>query len=129
MTVVIRKVGKGEYAYVVHREGHKVIHKYLGSVKNPEVRAKIRQMKEAEKVPSQFRAFFWDVDIGRIKVKKHSKYIIERILEYGNMDSIYWLQQVFPAQTILGVIGESRKVSEKSKNLWKTWFGATDNYA
>ena len=129
MSVILRRIGNGEYAYMVHREGGKVIHKYLGSVKDPKIQAEIQHMKEASMVPARFRAFFWDVDVKRIKVKKHSRYIIERILEYGNMDSIYWLQRVFSAQAILDVIRESRKISEQSKNLWKTWFGPGDNYA
>ena len=129
MSLITRKKGKGEYAYTVRREGRKVIHKYIGSVKNPEVRDKIQHIKEASMLPVRFRALFWDVDIERIRVKKHARFIIERILEYGNMDSIYWLQRVFSAQTILDVMGESRKISRKSRNLWEAWFGGGGNYA
>ncbi|MGO9014414.1 MAG: DUF6922 domain-containing protein [Dissulfurispiraceae bacterium] len=127
MSVITRRIGKGEYAYTVHREGAKVIHKYMGSIKNPAVMAQLQKIKEVNMVPERFHALFWDVDIKRIQIKKHAVYIIERILEYGNLDSIYWLQRVFSAQTILDVLETSRLISQKSKNLWESWFGGGEH--
>jgi bacterioferritin (cytochrome b1) len=129
MSVITRKIGNGEYAYLVRREGDRVIHTYLGSVRKPEVIAKLRQSREASMIPDRFRALFWDVDIERIQIKKHARYIIERILEYGDLDSIYWLQRVFSGQTILDVLSESRKISQKSRNLWEAWFGEGREHA
>jgi|SRR5208283_302296 len=129
MSVITRRIGKGEYAYKVYREGSKVVHKYLGSVKNPDVIAKLQNIREVNVVPERFRALFWDVNIERIRIKKHTRYIIERMLEYGDLDAIYWLQRVFPAQVILDVMADSRKISQKSRGLWEAWFGGEGGYA
>ena len=63
MNVVVKKVGRGEYAYLVVREGRKVVHKYLGSVDNPRVARILRDKKEASAVPIQFRSLFWDTSL------------------------------------------------------------------
>lgn len=37
VNVITKTIGKGKYAYLVIREGEKVVHKYLGSADDPRV--------------------------------------------------------------------------------------------
>jgi len=123
MAVVTKKIGKGMYAYLVTREGKKVIHKYLGPVDSPNVKRKLAEKKDVSMIPERFRSLFWDTSLGNIHIRRHARYIIERILEFGDMDAIEWMQRVYPSQTIIDVLSISRSISEKSRGLWELWFG------
>ncbi|MCL5421663.1 MAG: hypothetical protein M1461_04230, partial [Nitrospirae bacterium] len=126
MNVVVKKVGRGEYAYLVVREGRKVVHKYLGSIDNPRVSKMMRDKKETSAIPEQFRSLFWDTSLVNIHIRRNARYIIERVLEFGDMDAVNWLQRVYPVQTIVDVLQLSRGITEKSRNFWMVWFGVSD---
>ena len=52
-------------------------------------------------------------------------------LEMGDMDAVQWIQRIYPTKTIIEVCESSRKVSLKSRNFWRIWFGykhAADGY-
>jgi hypothetical protein len=126
MNVVTKRIGKREYTYLVVREGKKVVHKYLGPTDEPKVIKIISDKKETSAIPARFRTLFWDTSLSKIHIKRNARYIIERVLEFGNMDAIEWLQKVYPLQTIIDVLNMSRIITEKSRNFWLIWFGVTD---
>ncbi|MBZ0154918.1 MAG: hypothetical protein K8I29_01725 [Alphaproteobacteria bacterium] len=121
--MITKKIGKGEYAYLAVREGKKVVHKYLGPVDSPEVQKKLAEKKETAVVPERFRALFWDTNIDAIHLKRNARYIIERVLEFGELDALEWMQRVYPTQIIIDVLSVSRSISERSRNFWEIWFG------
>ncbi|MBI4684893.1 MAG: hypothetical protein HY755_06815 [Nitrospirae bacterium] len=121
MNIIIKEIGKREYAYLALREGKKVIHKYLGSVRDPKVIKMIAEREESAAVSQTLRPLFWDTTLKRLHLKKHARYIIERVLEFGDMSAFRWLQRVYPVQTILDVLNASRTITEKSRNFWMTW--------
>lgn len=122
MSVSIKKIGKGEYAYLVTREGQRVVHKYLGPVDSPKASKFLRDNEEVKRVPDRFSSLFWDTSLSNINIKKNARYIIERILELGDMEALNWMQKVYTVQTILDVLNVSRSISAKSKNFWEIWF-------
>jgi len=124
MSIVTKKIGKRKYAYLAVREGKKVVHKYLGPIDSSAVEKKIADLREANRVPDRFRVLFWDTDLGNVSLKRNARYIIERILEFGSLEAVYWLQKVYTTRTILDALHESVVVSEKSRNFWDIWFGA-----
>lgn len=123
MAILIKKISGKEYAYHAYRQGEKVVHKYLGPASNPEVMQKMQETAEEKEIPDKFSALFWDTDPSSIDLKKNSRYVIERILEMGSMDAVQWLQRIYPTRLIIEVCEYSRKVSERSKNFWRIWFG------
>ena len=126
MSLVVKKVGRGEYAYLVVREGRRVVHKYLGSLNDPRVLRMMGEKKETSAIPEQFRSLFWDTSLANIHIKRNARYIIERVLEFGDMDAMNWLQRVYPVQTVVDVLRLSRGITEKSRNFWMVWFGVSD---
>ena len=65
------------------------------------------------------KSLFWDVDPKTIDPKKHARYIIERILEFGEAGEVRWLFRRYPARMIRERIKNSRGVlHEKTKALW-----------
>lgn len=125
MGIIKKRVGNGEYAYWAVREGKRVYHKYLGPLDSPRVRQRIAEQKEVSMVPKRFRSLFWDTELDNIRIKEHARYIIERILELGDLDAVSWLQKVYPVQVILDALAASRTVSAKSRNFWEIWFEVT----
>lgn len=126
MAVVIKKIAGREYAYLVIRESQRVVHKYLGSASNPDVVKIISDKESVAGVPEQFRSLFWDTSLGNIHIRRNARYIIERVLEFGDMDAFDWLQKVYPVRNIVDVLLLNRGISEKSRNFWRVWFGVSD---
>jgi hypothetical protein len=126
MSIVTKKIGKQLYAYLATREGKRVVHKYLGSIGDPKVEKMILDKKETTSVPERFRTLFWDTNLHNIQVKRNARYIIERVLELGNLDALNWLQRAYTVQNILDVLNTSRALSEKSRLFWMLWFGVED---
>lgn len=99
-----KKIGKGEYAYLAVREGKKVVHKYLGTTSSPRIAKMILDKKETSRVPERLKFFFWDTTPDKIHIKRNARYIIERIMTFGDLDSLNWPQRVYPTQTIIDVL-------------------------
>ena len=70
--------------------------------------------------PGGFRqSLFWDVDPKTIDPEKHARYIIERILEFGQPDEISWMFSYYPRHTIAQVLRKERsQVNNRSRALW-----------
>lgn len=64
-------------------------------------------------------SLFWDVDPKTVVPKKHSRYIIERILEFGKDSEVRWMVNYYSPKVIKKVLTHSRGVlHEKTKALW-----------
>src|SRR3989304_3556261 len=98
MGVITKKIGKRKYAYLAVREGKKVVHKYLGPADNPVITKIIIEKKETSVIPERFRSLFWDTSIDKIHIKRNARYIIEKALEFGGLESLEWLQRVYNVQ-------------------------------
>lgn len=80
------------------------------------------QAKRTEKVIKFRPELFWDVDPKTIDPKKHAEYIIERILDFGDLDEMRWIVHYYPREVITKTMRESRVVDDKSKSLWALVF-------
>jgi hypothetical protein len=123
MAIVKKTIGNGEYAYLVTREGSKVVSRYLGPADRPDVKKFIGDREELRRVPGRFRALFWDTALRNIHLRRHARNVIERVLEYGSLEAVGWMQRVYPTHTILEVLRTSRAISGKSRGFWQIWFG------
>lgn len=70
--------------------------------------------------PLPFRqSLFWDTEQKNIDTKKNSRYIIERMLDFGNDKEIEWLFANYSKTMIQEVLYRPRSVlHNKSKALW-----------
>ncbi|MHB8482304.1 MAG: DUF6922 domain-containing protein [Nitrospiria bacterium] len=118
MSIVIKK---DKYAYLAYRSGKKVAHKYLGLTSNPDVAEKIKEFKRGKNVPEDYHYLFWDADPESIDLKKNARYIIERVLELGGLDTLQWIQRLYPTSLIVETLETSRKITPRSRNFWTIW--------
>ena len=64
-------------------------------------------------------SLFWDVDPKTIDPKKHARYIIERILEFGRDDEVRWMWNTYHHGLIREVVDTSRILHQKTIALWE----------
>ena len=65
------------------------------------------------------QTLFWDVNPRKIDTKKNARYIIERILELGDINEVGWVLRYYPKSVIKKVMRLPRvQLSDKSKALW-----------
>lgn len=103
----------------------KVIQKYLGVASAQVIEAKKKTLRHAAQIPERFHALFWDVDPLKVNTKQHARYIIERVLEMGGLDALFWIQRIYPTSLITETNETSRKISSRSRNFWNIWFGVS----
>jgi hypothetical protein len=66
------------------------------------------------------RSLFWDVNPQTIDEKKHARYIIERILDFGTGKEIHWLFQKYSRSEINNILKLKRStILPKSRALWE----------
>jgi len=70
----------------------------------------------------RLKKYFWDMEIDKIDVQKHKKYIIERLLEMGDEQAVSWLKKKFTKKEIIGVIQKNKRLSHLSSNYWDLIF-------
>lgn len=61
---------------------------------------------------------FWDVDPKTIDPKKHARYIIERILDFGKDREVRWMWYAYPHRVIRDVVKTSRVLHPQTRALW-----------
>lgn len=69
------------------------------------------------------QSLFWDVDSKTIDPDKHARYVIERILDFGNDSEVRWALHYYPAKKIKQTIQKERsQLHPKSIALWSRLF-------
>lgn len=121
----MKRIGGKEYAYIARRVGDRVAHEYLGPLRDPPVAAKVAALRAERTVPSRFRTIFWDSDPAEVDLRRNSRYVIERVLEIGDLDALHWIQRLYPTRCIMEVCAASRKLHPKSRSFWEIWFDAS----
>jgi len=78
---------------------------------------------DEERLPECAYRYFWDIDPTRLDVRRYSRYVIERLLEYGDLPSVRWMERRFSRDEIVEVLKRSRRLSARSGNFWALYFG------
>lgn len=68
-------------------------------------------------IPHEFKPIFWDTDIDSLDKEKHKKYIIERILEFGDENEYRWMFKNYTDEEIIDVVKKSRRISRKTATM------------
>ena len=73
-------------------------------------------MKKTE-IKSIFRpSLFWDVD--EIDAAEHAHYVIARILDYGDMEDVRKLRDLYPDEKIIETVRTRRNLLPKTGKYW-----------
>ena len=69
-------------------------------------------------LPKFLKKYFWDVDFLKLDKDFHHRFIIERILEYGDEKAIRWLSKHFKKSELKKTLIERKDLSPLSANYW-----------
>jgi hypothetical protein len=70
------------------------------------------------KLPEHYRKYFWDCDFYEITMEKYQFFITERLLNYGNEQTLKWLLARISKIDLENVVKKSRNLDKKTKNYW-----------
>ncbi|MBI2463779.1 hypothetical protein HYV57_02395 [Candidatus Peregrinibacteria bacterium] len=62
---------------------------------------------------------FWDINPKTLDPKKHSRYIIERVLDFGTDAEVRWIWKYYDRKTIQNVVKKSRVLHPQTRNFWQ----------
>ena len=70
--------------------------------------------------PLTKKTLFWDTDINTVDLVKNKRYVIERILMFGDLADYSWLKKIYQPTEIKEVIIRDRsELNKKSLNFWR----------
>jgi transcriptional regulator with XRE-family HTH domain len=73
----------------------------------------------AEHVVQQIGRLFWDRDLTADHLEEHPLWVVERLLEYGNLGDIRILTAFFGREAFLRLVGEARFSSDRTRVFWQ----------
>ncbi len=62
---------------------------------------------------------FWDVPLKTGHLEKNTLWVVERVLEYGNLDDVASLVAWLGREAFLRHVGEARFSSDKTRGFWE----------
>ena len=74
-------------------------------------------------IPDHVLKLFWDADKSGIDVQRHARYIICRVLDYGDSPDVRWLFDTYGQTAIRGVVASGTPLHPKTANYWRKRFG------
>lgn len=68
-------------------------------------------------IPLHTQKYFWGDDLNQLNWKDHQSYIVQTLLEKGDVEAISWLFKQLSKETLREIAGQL-KLSAKSRNFW-----------
>lgn len=66
------------------------------------------------------QSLFWDVSA--VDPQKNSRFVIERVLTFGDNDDFRWINDFYGLARIKEIIKKSRNIDKKSLSFWCQFF-------
>lgn len=79
-------------------------------------------MRIPTKLPPSLYQFFWDVDAKKINPGKSPYYVINRLLDKGNLEAVRWVRRSFPKDLITETIKTKKDFSFKTVTFWSKYY-------
>lgn len=73
-------------------------------------------------LPSYLHRFFWDTTPSGIEIQTNAAYVIERLMETGDMDAVKWMLATYPREKMISTLKVTRSLTPKSANFWALYF-------
>lgn len=74
-----------------------------------------------KRIPDEFKVYFWDCKFKDLDMRKHKKFIMERLLNLGSFNTFNWIFNNFKREEVESFLKEHGKIrlSRNSYNFWK----------
>lgn len=78
-------------------------------------------------LPKKFHKYFWDVDAKSIDPSKNSLFVIQRILDKGDKESVSWVLLNFDKKIIAKAFFTLRGFSPKIGRFWQLFLNLPED--
>ena len=72
-------------------------------------------------LPKEFYRYFWDINAGKLDPAEHPKYVINRLLDKGDLVAARWVLRNFPNETIKETFRKIRDFSPWNGRFWASF--------
>lgn len=72
-------------------------------------------------IPKNFEKYFWDVDAKSIDPYKNPLFVIQRLLDKGDKESVAWVLSNFDKKTVRSAFTTLRDFSPKIGKFWQLY--------
>lgn len=77
-------------------------------------------------LPAEFRQYFWDINASDLDPNRHSHYIINRLLDKGNLRAARWVLRSFTIETIKETFRKRRDFSPWNGRFWSHYLNLSE---
>jgi hypothetical protein len=67
---------------------------------------------------SRFERLFWDHKLTVDDLDLHPMWVVERVLEYGNLDDVALLREMMGRKEFLAAVASTNRLSPRTQNFW-----------
>jgi hypothetical protein len=78
-------------------------------------------------LPQKFNSFFWDTDTKSLDPSKKSLFVIQRLLDKGDRESVSWVLDNFDKDTIIKSLTSLRDFNPKVGKFWQLYLNIPEN--
>lgn len=68
------------------------------------------------------RNLFWDTEVDKIDIQKHARFVIERVLQYGDEEDFRWALDMYGRDALGDAVRTSKVLDRKSRSFWCMYF-------
>lgn len=72
-------------------------------------------------LPRFLHRYFWDVEATKLNPQKRSQYVIQRLLEMGDVEAVRWVRRNFSEKQIKETVKKRRGFSPKTASFWASF--------
>jgi hypothetical protein len=72
--------------------------------------------------PNFVKKYFWEINTDELDTKENARYVIRRVLEYGDIDAARWMFKTFDSKIIRDALSKDRDLSRPTGNFWRLFF-------
>ena len=69
-------------------------------------------------VQGRLRRIFWDHAFTMADIETHPVWVMERVLEYGNLDDVHALRHVMGRKAFLQTVSKTHRMSPRTRTFW-----------
>ncbi len=78
-------------------------------------------------LPPSFNKYFWDTDFKKIDPSENPLFVIQRLLDKGDRESVSWVLENFDRETIKKTFTTLRDYSPKVAYFWKLFLNIPED--
>ena len=80
-----------------------------------------------QNLPVSFSKYFWDVDVKALGFSKRPLFVIQRLLDKGDKESVSWVLRNFDKETIKKAFMTLRDFNPKVGYFWKLFLNIPES--